>query len=257
MSGHGRVGPIRLLMRLLSLAWLALVALVLAPFINRFDRPRARTIVRWWYGRMLHVFDINLRVHGKLPQTPVLMAANHTTWLDILVLGHVCGAAFIAKAEIARWPLIGAYARATKTVFLARGAFRTSEVERQICKTLASGRSVVLFPQGTTTAALPPAHFHARLFAPALVTQQPVMPLALRYFDADTPAGRHHPVVPWEDTPLLDSFADILRLPGLCVDIYPCAPIHPAGHTRRSLAEASRVAIAEAVACNERQASAL
>src|SRR5699024_5147424 len=121
--------------------------------------------------------------------------------------------------EVARWPVVGAYARATDTVFLDRGGFRTSAAGEQIGQVFAANRSVVLFPQGTTSAQLPPQHFHARLFAPALATSQPVQPVALRYFDAATVSGQHQPLVPWQDASLLHNFVSLLRLRGLRVEL--------------------------------------
>lgn len=246
-AGARPVGPLRLVVRLLCIAGLALLATLLAPLITHLRRRWAQAIVRWWYGRILRVLNVRVRVHGDWPQTPALIVANHTTWLDILVLGHSRGAAFIAKAEIAHWWIIGPHARAMDTVFLQRGAFRTQTACTQINAALASHRSVVLFPQGTTGAELASSRFHARLFAPALAAQRPVLPVALRYHDADTPAGCHHPDVPWLEQSLRANFMAVLRLPSLQVDVTLCPLIKPTGHDRRSLAAASHAAIAAAV----------
>lgn len=237
------IPPLRLLSRVLRLAWLLLVALILVPVTPVIGHKRSPRIVRWWYKRMLRALDIAVHVHGDMPKQPVLIAANHCSWLDILVLGHVFNAAFISKAEVARWPVIGVYARATGTVFLARGAYRIDDARAQIRAAFARHLSVVLFPEGTTSTTPSPARFHARLFSGALDGKHPVLPVALRYSDAATPAGAHHPLVPWVDMPLLTNFVHILRLQGLRAEVRVCALIRAEGHTRRSLAEASRAAI--------------
>lgn len=242
---HAVVSPLRLIIRAARVGLLFLLALLVAPLSLVIGKQRAAGITYWWYGRLLRALGIELHIHGTVPQTPVLIVANHSSWLDIVTLGHVFGAAFISKAEVAGWPLIGAYARITDTVFLARGAYRTDSARAQIQARFARHRSVVLFAEGTTSDTPAPQRFHARLFAVALDGGHTVLPVALRYADAATPGDAHHPAVPWQQTSLRVNFMRILRLSGLRAEVRVCDMIAPDGHTRRSLAEASRHAIAE------------
>ncbi len=236
------IGPLQLCLRSVRFAGLLLLGLVLLPFMPLVG-ARSRQVVRWWHGRLLAIMNIQPRVCGTLPQEPALIVANHCSWLDIVVLGHVFDAAFISKAEIGGWPLVGAFARAAGTLFLSRGAYKTDETTKQIHAVFETQRNVLLFPEGTTTHALEPQRFHARLFAAAVDEQRPVVPVAIRYSDDQTAAGQHHPMVPWVNSPLWPNFKRVFRLPGLRVDIRVCAPIDSTDYDRRSLAEASHTAI--------------
>lgn len=229
--------------RAVRVGMLFLIALVVAPLSVFIGNKRTATITRWWYGQMLRALGIEVRIHGETLHTPALFVANHCSWLDILALGHAFGAAFISKAEVDGWPVIGTYARVTDTVFLARGAYRTGDARAQIQARFARNHSVVLFAEGTTSTSPAPTRFHARLFSVALDGRHPVLPIALRYSDATTPTGAHHPLVPWVETSLLSNFIQVFRLSGLRVDLHVCAAIAPDGHTRRSLATATRNAI--------------
>lgn len=239
------ISPLRLILKSMRLAWLILVSIVLIPIAPLLGKQRAPALVRWWYGCALRLFNVDVHIHGQIPDTPALIATNHSSWLDILVLGHVFDSVFISKAEVARWPIIGIYARAVGTLFLARGAHKTHETRDQIRATFAHQHSVVLFAEGTTSRTPQPRRFHARLFAAAIEGNHPVLPVGVRYSDANTPTGEHHPLVPWVNAPLLANFCAVFRLPRLQADIVVCPLIDSAGHNRRSIADASREAICQ------------
>jgi 1-acyl-sn-glycerol-3-phosphate acyltransferase len=234
----------RLSLAIKSLRFMALVALavVVAPGVGLLG-ARAIRVIRWWYGRVLGVLGVRLAIDGQSPAGPQLIVANHCSWLDILVLGHVFDAAFVSKSEIGGWPLIGRYARAAGTLFLTRGAGQGGETTNQILSVLKSGHSVLLFPEGTTLANLRPKRFHARLFAAAIDGGYPVLPVALRYCDETTPADMHHALAPWTEKRLWPHFRDLFRLRYLRAQLRLCPPLYPGGHSRRGLAQAAQRAI--------------
>jgi len=247
-SGSGRTlrtgdTCLRQIIKGARLAALLVLAVLLVPLAPVLGRRRSPALVRWWHGRLLRALGITVHMRGTLPETPVLIVANHSTWLDIVVLGHVLDTVFISKAEIGKWPIIGVYARSMGTLLLARGANETATTSRQIHATLAAGRSVVLFPEGTTTRTPQPRRFHARLFAAAIDADHAVLPVALRYHDSRTPHHAHHPLVPWVDMPLRTNFRHVFGLAGLQVDLNIGVAMPATGHDRRSLADASRDAI--------------
>lgn len=250
MTTHARhsdtrpfAGRIALWIKGLRLVCHLLLGAVLAPCVPLLGH-RSFRLVRWWHGRMLRILNVKLQIEGERPTEPVLIAANHCSWLDIVVLGHAFDAAFISKAEVDGWPLVGSFARASGTLFLARGTGRTRETTEQILSVLQSGRSALLFPEGTTTRDTQPKRFYARLFAGAIEGGYPVLPVAVRYCDDHTPAGMHHALAPWvNESQLWPHFRDLFRLRGLTAQLRLCAPIDSRGYDRRSLAEASRIAI--------------
>ena len=89
-----------------------------------------------------------------------------------------------------------------------------------------------------------PRRFHARLFAAAIEGEYPVLPVALRYCDDTTPADMHHALAPWvNEAALWPHFRDLFRVHDMRAQVRLCAPIDPRGYDRRSLAEASYLAI--------------
>ena len=227
--------------RLIGLLLLGIVLLPCVPLIGK----RSWKLVRWWHGRMLRVLHVGLEIDGELPAGPVLIVANHCSWLDILVLGWAFNTAFVSKAEVGKWPIVGSFARAGGTLFLSRGAGKTGETSARIREVLDNGRSVLFFPEGTTTCDPSPQRFHARLFAAAIDGGYSVLPVGLRYCDDTTPPGMHHALAPWvNEAPLGPHFKDLFRLRGITAQLRICAPINPRGYDRRSLAEAARTAVA-------------
>ena len=76
----------------------------------------------WWATNMCRIFGLRRKVSGSFAAGPVLIAANHISWIDILLLHGVSRMGFVAKAEIERWPLAGWLARFADTVFHHRGS---------------------------------------------------------------------------------------------------------------------------------------
>ncbi|ACA17781.1 phospholipid/glycerol acyltransferase [Methylobacterium sp. 4-46] len=101
----------------------------------------------------LALFQVRVRVSGTppAPGEATLVLANHISWLDILVLGALRPLSFVAKSEIAGWPVIGFMARMQRTVFIDRARKRhTAVVNTELSRRLSAGETVVLFAEGTT-----------------------------------------------------------------------------------------------------------
>jgi 1-acyl-sn-glycerol-3-phosphate acyltransferase len=119
--------------------------------------------------------------HRVLMKVLVLFVANHASYLDIPVLGSLLPAAFVAKAEVAEWPLIGTLARLQHTVFIERRATRAGEQRDHLRMHLEQGQNLVLFPEGTSSIGLSALPFKSSLFsivedmpADRAVTVQPI-----------------------------------------------------------------------------------
>ena len=98
------------------------------------------------------LFGIRVTVIGTPVQDRgVLMVSNHTSYLDILALGGAAHVSFIAKSEVAGWPLFGTFARLQRTVFVERERrTKTAQSRDQIRERLMEGDALVLFPEGTS-----------------------------------------------------------------------------------------------------------
>ncbi len=104
-----------------------------------------------WCLRLLSILGVELRVHGALRGGPVFLVANHVSWLDIPVIAAARPCHFLSKAEVARWPVIGWLARSVGTLFIRRGGGESRQKAEEIRAHLARGRSILVFPEGTTT----------------------------------------------------------------------------------------------------------
>ena len=135
---------------------LAALFVVLAPVQMIASRRGARLAHRipvHFHRLFLRLFAIRVVVRGTPPATghPTLVLANHVSWLDIPVMASLLPLSFIAKHEIADWPVFGFCARLQRCVFLDRSRkAATAEVNAEVAERLAGGDAIVLFPEGTT-----------------------------------------------------------------------------------------------------------
>ena len=166
-SDRPLLGRARLILKGIHFASVLLLGVVLLPSVALLGR-HAKHLINWWLGRMLAALAVDVQLDGQAPAAPMLVVANHCSWLDILVLGWAFNTAFVSKAEVGKWPIVGSFARAGGTLFLSRGAGKTGETSARIREVLDNGRSVLFFPEGTTTYDPSPQRFHARLFAAAI-----------------------------------------------------------------------------------------
>lgn len=112
----------------------------------------SRRWIPWLFHKIaLGVIGVRVTVRGRPSrERPLLFVSNHSSWLDILVLTSIVPVIFIAKSEIARWPLFGLFAKLQRSVFVDRARRQaTGEVNREIAARLAEGDPVVLFGEGT------------------------------------------------------------------------------------------------------------
>jgi len=131
---------------------------------------------------------------GGKSSAPVLIAANHVSWADILVLGASARASFAAKAEVRRWPLLGWLAEHHGTIFLDRTRRSEAGLQRDaIARRLASGGSVILFAEGTSSDGRAVLPFKPALFDAAMRTGTPVQPVTIVWEKVGRePVGNHN-----------------------------------------------------------------
>ncbi len=227
--------PVRLLALVGHALW-GVVVTVLAPSGALSDSAGGRRIVRFWHRGVLAILGIRLKAIGKPLKAPVLIVANHISWVDIAALGALCPGHFIAKSEIEAWPVIGWLARQAGTYFIQRGDRNASAgVAQRMTEALLRHQSVLLFPEGTSTDGREVRPFHARLFSAAIDADCPIQPVVLRYPDAQ---GATHPAAPFigNDT-LVNHLWGLLRARGeFTVEVRFLAPELPAGLSARALA---------------------
>jgi 1-acyl-sn-glycerol-3-phosphate acyltransferase len=127
---------------------------------------------------------------------PALFIANHASYLDILILGSLLDACFVAKAEVAGWPGFGFLARIARTVFVERKRGGSARERDQLTRRLQAGDALILFPEGTSNDGNRVLPFKSSLFAVAQMRGPdgdplPVQPVSVAYTRLDgLPMGR-------------------------------------------------------------------
>lgn len=158
-----------------------------------------------FYWRIVcRVVGLNVRTFGALSlERPTLYVANHVSYLDILVLGSLLKARFVAKSEVAGWPGISFLAIIGRTLFIDRRPARAASQTAKIAALLQQGESLIIFPEGTSTDGNRMAPFKSALFSAAEfeVAGKPllVQPLSITYTRLNgMPMGRvWRPLYAW------------------------------------------------------------
>lgn len=158
--------------------------------------PRAPRAVRTWAGGALALLGLRLRLEGAPMTYPGLVVANHSSWIDVVALQRALPVAFVAKAEVANWPVVGAVGRVIGTSFVARRASEAGRQARALRARLARGERIALFPEGTSTDGLRVLPFKSALFEAAFAPDPRealwVQPVSLSYrTPEETPATFH------------------------------------------------------------------
>jgi 1-acyl-sn-glycerol-3-phosphate acyltransferase len=209
---------------------------------------RWRRAVERGSARMLSAIGVEVRVRGARPllSGPVLLVANHVSWVDIQALGAVAGVRFVAKSEVRDWPIVGTMAARFGTIFHRRGHRRDAmRVKNLLAKLLVTGERIVVFPEGTTTDGGRLERFHAALLQAAIDAAIPVQPVAIRHLERDGTTSAAAAFI--DDMTFADSLARILTRPAIVTELVFGPPIWAADKTRRELADRCRAFIAGAL----------
>lgn len=189
---------------------------------------------------------VSIHVEGQRLLNGVLYIANHVSWLDILVLAGRTGSAFVAKADMAPWPVLGWLATLNNSVYVQREARLDVGAQAAAIKiALETGQPLTLFPEGTTGNGLSLLPFRSSLIA--AVTPPPpgiaMQPVAIDYGDAA-------PVIAWTDDESVGHNAlRVLARPGrmpVTLRFLPPLPSDDFTH-RKAIAAHSRDAITQAL----------
>lgn len=210
------------------------------------SRPAER-ITRWWSATLIRRFGLQIESRGEVLSGPVMVVANHVSWLDIVLINSQRATGFVAKSEIARWPGVGWLAGHAGTIYHQRGNTDSLvAVMEQMVRELRAGNAVGVFPEGGSGDGSRVRTFHARIFQAALDAQAPIQPAALRY-GRD---GMQDPRVPFaRGEGFFPNFFRLLGAPPMTASIEFLAPV-PAD-SRRAMAAASRAGIVAALGLHD------
>lgn len=213
----------------------------------RLSQDERNARVQVWARQMLAVLGIDLQLHGTPPPGgPVLLVANHISWLDILVMHAARHCRFVSKSEVKHWPLLGTLATGAGTLYIEREKRRDAmRVVHHVAERLQAGEILAVFPEGTTSNGIDLLPFHANLIQSAVSAKAPVQPVGLRFISTATGQPSLAPCYIGDDT-LLGSFWRTLTAPGGITVVVAYGTAQQAeGRDRRAWAAALQGAVAE------------
>ena len=216
---------IRIVYKIIGLNLLLVVGLILMGVYAKRGKnvainQKQKDIRQWWLKKVIKVVGLRLTTKGEVPKgdKTSLWISNHISWLDIPVIGSE-GVAFLSKAEVRKWPVIGWLTEKSGALYILRGSANASQVASQkVAEKINSGQdSVMVFPEATTTDGRDVKKFHARIFAPAMDHGLRVQPIAIKYL---TESGEHHPKVAWGDESFLSNVFGVLGETTIHVELH-------------------------------------
>ncbi len=236
-----------------NLTIVPLYAMAVGPF-----RPWQRALQLAWCRAMCAA--AGLRVHTLGEQCrggPILYVVNHVSYLDIPVVSGAVEGCFVAKAEVADWPIFGTVGRVTKAVFVRRVGAQARTQRDEMLSRLLAGENLILFPEGTSTDGSAVAPFKSSLFG--IAERLPpglgltIQPLSIAYtHDADgiPLSGARRALYGWfGDTTMAPHIWRVLGLKGCRVELRFHPPITVAANAdRKQLAVQTQAMVAAGVA---------
>jgi len=228
------------------IAWTFLAVIVqticlILPGRSKVEFPK------FYWSVFTRLMGIKVRVIGNridvTDKRPVIFVSNHSSWVDVPVAGGVLDGCFVAKGDVAGWPLIGTIARLGRTVFVSRARASTGK-ERDIMRAkLRGGDRLILFPEGTSSDGSRVLPFRSSFFA--LAEAQPgddfqviplIQPVSVVYDRlGGLPAGRaSRPIFAWYgDMDIVSHFARLTQHIGLRATVLLHTPLDPVSFADR------------------------
>ena len=242
---HQRVllGSARAIRRAACIAvWTLPSILLQAGFLVLPGKAKVRFAALYWAGVCL-LLGMRVRVIGApataAPGRRIVYVANHSSWIDIPVLGAQLHGCFISKSEVAGWPVIGLVAKLGRTAFISRRPGATGRERDGLRERLAAGDDLILFPEGTTSDGSRVMPFRTAFFAVAEGEAPPlIQPVSIVYDRlAGLPTGRSsRPLFAWYgDMDIASHYWRLARHRGMRASVLLHAPIDPASYANRKL----------------------
>ena len=194
-------GLVLRVMRIAVYFAVTLPAMPVQVFLLATKSLRARHFPLRYHRLMCRMLGVRFVRRGTISTyRPTLFVSNHTSYLDIEIMGATIEGSFVSKAEVSRWPIFGWLAKLQRTIFVERadraGAARQRD---EIRRRLDGGDNLILFPEGTSGDGIHLLPFKSTLFAAAEDERVTVQPVSVVYRLLDgIPLGRfYRPFFAW------------------------------------------------------------
>lgn len=224
----------------LFVCWL--IPLALRPFSGRAATHIRARLMRLWARFVLLVLGVRVAVVGAPPARPFLLVSNHLSYLDVLVLWSAVECNFLARGDLARWPVLGPLTRLAGTLYVDRTRrAAVAPALDAVRARLARGEGIVVFPEGTSSPGATVLPFRSSLFAAAAAAGGRAWVAAISYNTRDAGAPAHLRVAWWGDMSFSGHFWRLLQLRRIQARLaFGARPL--AGAERKALAAATHAA---------------
>ncbi len=255
--------PLRHLRALRRTLWIVLflpLAMLVQSVLLLFPGREKAAFAAFFWATISRMLGLSVRVLGaparqgaRGPQRPVIYVCNHSSWLDIAAIGGQITGCFVAKDDVAGWPVISTVARLGRTVFVSRNRGRTLHERDQMRDVLAAGNDLILFPEGTSSDGSRVLPFRSSFLAAAYADAKPlIQPVSVVYDRlAGLPVGHaSRDVFAWYgDMTLLPHFWQVAQFRGKRVTLLFHTPMDPADYPdRKALSQATWQVVADGAA---------
>lgn len=219
----------------------------------RLSKAQRLVEIQHWAIHTLNVLGVRLDNRSQISQTihtsrPKLLVANHVSWVDVLIIQAIQPSIFVAKAEVKKWPVIGAMASACGVIFVKRSSpAGARRMVNDVDQALNNGYCVAGFPEGTSSEGTHVHPFHANLFEAAIHHGADIQPLTLRYVTAETRQICTQTAF-IADLGFLQSLHQVVSTKGIVAIAHASNALRSQGHSRKSLAQLSHQIISSQLA---------
>lgn len=210
----------------------------------RLSRERKLDEIKNWSKNTLKILGIEVihetsLTHIETSPSPLMLVANHVSWVDALIIQSIQPSIFVAKSEVRSWPIVGSIATGCGVVFVDRGS--PSSARRMVddlSSALHNGYCVAGFPEGTSSEGSTVSLFHANFFEPAISHHIQVQPLAIRYTNPRT-GDLCLKAAFIGEIGFVQSLHQVITSTGILAKVHAGDLLSPQGHSRRTLAHLS------------------
>lgn len=254
--------PLRAALRLSAYFLFTLFAVPVQMVLLRVGQTAQKRFPLWYHRQCCRILAFRIDIVGEISKTrPTLFVSNHSSYLDITVLGSLISGSFVAKREVASWPFFGMLAKLQRTIFIDRRRHTTHTQRDDLLRRLAEGDHVILFPEGTSNDGNRTLPFRSALFSVAEPRRRDaeaapigdliLQPISIAYTRLNgLPIGHGlRPLFAWYGD--MDLFSHLVSLASLGavtirVEFHPPVPFSRFG-SRKALSDHCQRAVAEGV----------
>jgi 1-acyl-sn-glycerol-3-phosphate acyltransferase len=204
MAAAGFGSPLKAASRILLYVGFTVVLLPVQAVAVLFRLPLQKSLPLWYHRHCCRILGLRVECRGQQSTAhPTLFVSNHVSYFDIEVLGSLIAGSFVAKREVANWPLFGWLAKLQRSVFIERRGKQAAAHRDEMSVRLEDGDDLILFAEGTSGDGNRVLPFKSALFSAAQIRPggQPlvVQPVSIAYTRLDgVPMGRYlRPFFAW------------------------------------------------------------